>query len=314
MQTRMLGKLEVSVVGLGCNNFGKRVDAGGTKAVVDSALDSGVTLFDTADMYSEGESERFLGAALRGRRDEAVIATKYGAQMGDDPARSGARPEYVRQACEDSLRRLGVDHIDLYQQHRPDDDVPIEDTLAALNDLVDEGKVIEIGCSNFSAGQLDWAQRTASDDRTAAFVSVQNHYSLLHREPESDGVLQTCDQHDLGFLPYFPLASGMLTGKYTRDEPPPEGTRLAGLPAERSRRYLNERNFTIVEQLRTFAEERDHELVELAIAWLAAQPVAASVIAGATTPDQVRTNAAAARWHLSDDEVAEISRVAAPQD
>ncbi|MGI8576095.1 MAG: aldo/keto reductase [Egibacteraceae bacterium] len=314
MQTRMLSKLEVSVVGLGCNNFGKRVDAGGTKAVVDSALDSGVTLFDTADMYSEGESERFLGAALRGRRDEAVIATKYGAQMGDDPARSGARPEYVRQACEDSLRRLGVDHIDLYQQHRPDDDVPIEDTLAALNDLVDEGKVIEIGCSNFSAGQLDWAQRTASDDRTAAFVSVQNHYSLLHREPESDGVLQTCDQHDLGFLPYFPLASGMLTGKYTRDEPPPEGTRLAGLPAERSRRYLNERNFTIVEQLRTFAEERDHELVELAIAWLAAQPVVASVIAGATTPDQVRTNAAAARWHLSDDEVAEISRVAAPQD
>lgn len=314
LATRRIGSLEVSVVGLGCNNFGRKLDEQATAAVVHAALDAGITFFDTADIYGGTKSEVFLGRALRKRRDEVVIATKFG--MAVDERRRGARPEYVRQAAEDSLRRLGTDRIDLYQLHQPDPNVPIAETLGALDELVRAGKVREIGCSNFSVARLREAE-AAVRPGAARFVSVQNEYSLLHREPERD-VLPECERLGLAFLPYFPLANGLLTGKYRRGRPAPEGSRLAPrgpwlirLLRRLRHRYgsLSDRNLSIVESLIEFATAHGHTLVDLAVSWLLVQPTVASVIAGATSPEQVRMNAAAANWLLSRADLAEIDRL-----
>ena len=294
--------MTVSLVGIGCNNFGGRIDGEKTAEVVNAALDEGITLFDTADVYGNGLSEEFLGKALGGRRSEVVVATKFGAG-------TGAKPDVVRKSCEDSLRRLGTDRIDLYQLHRPDANVPLAETLGALNELVEAGKVVEIGCSNFDGTRIDAAEQAASDAGTARFVSVQNQLSLLDRRQEDD-LLAATTRHNLAILPYFPLASGMLTGKYRRGEPPPEGTRLAGMPEERRQRAFDERNFDIVEKLEGFARERNRTLLELAMSWLACLPNMGSVIAGATRPEQVKSNAAAVAWKLTDAEMAEIDNLA----
>jgi aryl-alcohol dehydrogenase-like predicted oxidoreductase len=303
VETRSIGALEVSLVGLGCNNFGSRMDADRVPAVVGAAIDEGITLFDTADIYGGTESERLLGAALGERRDQVVVATKFGMAVGE--GLSGAAPDYVKAACEASLRRLGTDRIDLYQLHVPDDSVPIEDTLAALDDLVTEGKVREIGCSNFSGEQLDAAAAAAATSGGAAFASVQNQLNLLDRRGEAD-LLDAATRNGLGILPYFPLASGMLTGKYRRGEDPAVGTRMAAYPAERRESAMSDAAFDVVDRLATFAAEQGHTLLELAMSWLAGLPQMASVIAGATSPDQVRSNAAAVGWAMTDDERAEI--------
>jgi aryl-alcohol dehydrogenase-like predicted oxidoreductase len=304
LDTRRIGSLEVSVGGLGCNNFGRRLDAGATTRVVEAALDEGINLFDTADVYGGTKSEEFLGHALGRRRDEVVIATKFGAKL--DEQRKGARPEYVRRAVEDSLRRLRTDRIDLYQLHRPDPEVPIEDTLGALDELVRVGKVREIGCSNFSAEQLRSAEEAATRSGGGArFLSVQNEYSVLHREPERD-VLPECERLGIAFIPYFPLASGLLTGKYRKGQPAPEGSRLQ---SGRGGSLLTDRNLTVVEELIEFSESRGHTILELAVSWLLERPVVASVIAGATSPEQVESNVAAAGWRLTDAELAEIDAI-----
>lgn len=304
MDTRRIGSLDVTVVGLGCNNFGGRLDEAATEKVVLATLDAGINFFDTADIYGGTKSEEFLGRALRQRRDEAIVATKFGIKL-DDQHPGGARPEYIRQAAEDSLRRLGMDHIDLYQIHRPDPDVPIADTLGALHELVQAGKVREIGCSNFSAEQLREAETAAQGK--SRFVSVQNEYSLFQREPEN-GVLEECARQGLGFLPYFPLASGLLTGKYRKGQPGPEGTRIS---ADRLAEEGTQEKLDKVEALIQFAEARGHTVLELAISWLLARPTVASVIAGATRPEQVNANAAAANWRMTEAELAEIDRIVA---
>ena len=298
METRKIGSLEVSLVGLGCNNFGMRIDADRTAEVVRAALDEGITLFDTADIYGGGQSEEFLGRALGSARDDVIVATKFGVM-------DGSHPDVVRSACEASLTRLGTDRIDLYQVHRPDDDVPIEETLGALQALVDAGKVREIGCSNFDRPRVDAAADASAAKGTAAFVTLQNQLSLLDRRQQED-TIASAERHDLGILPYFPLASGMLTGKFQRGAPPPEGTRLAQLPEDRAKKVFDDRSFDTVERLTAFAAERDHALLELAMSWLACLPHMASVIAGATSPAQVRSNAAAAGWKLTTDEMAEV--------
>ena len=303
MQTRRIGSLRVSLVGLGCNNFGWAIDQDATTRVVHAALDAGITLFDTADIYGGTNSEVFLGRALAGRRHQAIVATKFGMKVDAD--RQGARPEYVRQAAEDSLRRLGVDCIDLYQLHQPDPTVPVADTLGALDELVRAGKVTEIGCSNFSGAQI--REAAAIPRKGARFASVQNEFSLLHREPERE-VLAECASLGLAFLPYFPLASGLLTGKYRKGEPAPAGTRLAQEWAA-GRFFTNER-IVKAEALAAWAGARGHSLLELAVSWLASHKAVASVIAGATSPEQVRLNASAAGWRLSDAELAEIDRIA----
>jgi aryl-alcohol dehydrogenase-like predicted oxidoreductase len=302
---RTLGKdgPEVSVVGLGCNNFGMRVDEQGTRAVVDAALDVGVTIFDTADAYGKGLSEEYLGKALEGRRERAVLATKFGNPLSDDESLPGGSPEYIRKAVRASLARLRTDWIDLYQYHRPDDVTPIEDTLGALNELVEEGTVRFIGSSNFDAAQIDEADRIAAEHGWARFVSAQNEYSLLRRDVERE-LLPTCERLRIGFLPYFPLASGLLTGKYRRGEPPPEGTRLAG-----RQERLTPEVFDRVEALERYAEERGVTLLNAAIGGLLAQPAVASVIAGATKPEQVRANAAAGEWQPSEEDVRELHAV-----
>jgi aryl-alcohol dehydrogenase-like predicted oxidoreductase len=305
MKSRRIGSLTVSIVGLGCNNFGWGLQETESERVIHAAIDAGITLLDTADIYGGTKSETFLGRALAGRRHSVVIATKFGMKVDD--RRQGAKPAYVRQAADDSLRRLGTDHIDLYQLHTPDPAVPIADTLGALDELVRAGKVREIGCSNFSAAQLADARAEAVKAGTAQFVCVQNELSVLNREPERE-VLPECDRLGLAFLPYFPLASGLLTGKYTRGEPPPAGTRLS--QAWASSRFMSDARLTIVERLTAFAESRNHTLLELAIAWLASKPAVSSVIAGATSPEQIRQNAAAASWALTADDLAEIDRIA----
>lgn len=305
MLTRRIGELEVSVAGLGCNNFGMRIDEAGARAVVDAALDAGVTHFDTADLYGGGKSEEFLGVALGSRRDEAIVATKFGMRPPPDGL-SGGEPTWVARAVDESLGRLGTDHIDLYWLHQPDRNTPIGNTLEALHRLVEAGKVRELGCSNFSATQLDEAADAATQLGVRPFVTVQNEYSLLHREPEAE-VLPACARHGLSFVPYFPLASGLLTGKYTRGAEPPEGTRLARWPSERVEGLLNDERFDEVEGLARFAAARGHTLHELALSWLAANPLVASVIAGATSAEQVRANAAATTaWALTAEERAEI--------
>jgi aryl-alcohol dehydrogenase-like predicted oxidoreductase len=298
LERRKIGALEVSLTGLGCNNFGWRIDPAASARVVAAALDTGINFFDTADIYDRGHSEEFLGRALAGRRREAVIATKFG--MKFDEGCQGASPEYVKQACEDSLRRLGTDYIDLYQLHQPDPKTPIADTLGALDDLVRAGKVREIGCSNFSAVQIREAHRTASS--RAHFVSVQNQYNLFDRSPETD-VVPECQGLGLAFLPYFPLANGLLTGKYRRGQAPPKGSRGdAGFGPK----VFTDQNLSKVERLIAFAGSHGHTLLELAFSWLAAQPAVASVIAGAVSPEQVRANASAPNWHLSQDVLQQI--------
>ena len=302
MKTRSIGKLSASVVGLGCNNFGMQIDFEQSAAVVDAALDEGITLFDTADVYGGTNSEEFLGRALGARRTAIIIGTKFGAVVDAD--RQGAKPDYVRRAVEDSLRRLRTDYIDLYQLHQPDPNVPLADTLGALDELVKSGKVREIGCSNFSAAQLSEAALSPPAG-AARFVSVQNEYSLLHREPERE-VLPVCSRFGLAFIPYFPLASGLLTGKFKPGSRPPAGSRLS-LPW--TARFTTEHNITIVAALQTFVEARGRTLLALAMSWLAARSQVSSVIAGATSAAQVRANAAAADWTLDPDDLAEIDRI-----
>jgi aryl-alcohol dehydrogenase-like predicted oxidoreductase len=305
MERRSIGSLQVSVAGLGCNNFGMRIDDAATERVVAAALDAGINFFDTADIYGATKSEEFLGRALKGRRQQAIVATKFG--MAVDEHRKGARPDYVRRACDDSLTRLATDYIDLYQLHQPDPTVPIADTLGALNDLVKAGKVKEIGCSNFSAEQLDEAAR-ATKPGAATFVSVQNEYSLLNREPEKS-VLSACERLGLAFLPYFPLASGLLTGKYDPVTGAPKDSRLS---LSWTSRFTSEKNVRIAEALKAFAAARNHTLLELAFSWLASRSQVASVIAGATSPEQIRANAAAVNWSLTGADLAEIDRLAPP--
>ncbi len=305
MQTRTVGSLEVTVVGLGTNNFGLLMGEDEVGPVVDAAIESGVNFFDTADSY--GDSEERLGRALGTRRDDVLIATKFGSPLIGQENTGGARPEYVRAAVERSLEKLGTDRIDLYQLHRPDPSTPIGDTLAVLHDLVAAGKVREIGCSNFSAQQLRDAQGAGTPE-SARFVSVQNHYNLLRRSDETD-VLPECERLGISYLPYFPLASGLLTGKYERDVAPPEGTRLQRW-GDRMGGMLSSDNFDAVDALAGWAAERGHSLLELAFAWLIAKPGVGSVIAGATKPEQVAANAAAGAWRLSPAEVAEVDALA----
>jgi len=289
MNKRTLGSLQVSEVGVGCNNFGRRLDQEATSEVVLAALEVGINFFDTADIYGDTQSEVLLGRALGARRDEVVIATKFG--MPIDDTHFGARPEYVRSACEDSLRRLGTDRIDLYQLHFPDDTVPIADTIGALHELIAQGKVREIGCSNLSAAQLREAKLAAGDG--PAFVSVQNQYSLLARDPERDGVLEACDELSMAFLPFYPLANGLLTGKVRPGEPIEEGTRLATMAPERSLHWLSDEIQGRVATLLTYAEQINTPILTLAFSWLLSHRQVASVIAGASNPDQVRANASA---------------------
>ncbi len=302
MEKRQIGSLSVSVVGLGCNNFGRRIDAAQSATVINAALEKGINFLDTADIYGNGQSEDFIRQALGSRRKDVIIASKFGNLM--EGQGRGAHPDYIRTAVETSLQRLGTDYIDLYQLHVPDPDVPIADTLGALNELVQVGKVREIGSSNFSAEQIRDSE-AAVKAGAARFVSVQNEYSLLKREAEN-GVLAACAELGIGFLPYFPLASGLLTGKYRQGQPSPEGTRLSG-----NATWLSEQNLATVEKLISFAEAKGHTILELAFGWLLAKPVVTSVIAGATRVEQIEANAAAASWTLSEAELAEIDQLLA---
>jgi len=302
MEARSLGPFEVSVVGLGCNNFGGRLDSTATSAVVNAALDAGITLFDTADMYSEGKSEEYLGIALGSRRDEVIVASKFGMEMPDG---SGGSADWVRTAAEASLRRLGTDRIDLYQMHEPDEAVPLSETLGALGELVAAGKVIAVGCSNVSVEEIRQGLGTSDGGELPQWVSVQNEYSLLQRQPETDGVLVECEQQGLGFLPFFPLASGVLTGKYRDASAPPDGTRLAGLPPERAARFLSDSTVAQSLRLEAFAAGHGHTLLDLAFGYLLSASAVSSVIAGATRVEQIAANASAASWVLSPDEAAE---------
>ena len=303
MEKRKIGSLEVSLAGVGCNNFGWRIDAEGTAAVVNAAIESGINFFDTADIYGGGQSEEFLGRALKGRRDKVLIATKFGMKMAED--KQGGKPAYIRQAAEDSLRRLGTDHIDLYQIHQPDPATPIADTLGALDELVKAGKVREIGCSNFSAVQLREAAQAALQTGGAHFASVQNNYSLLHREPEAE-VLPECQRLGIAFLPYFPLANGLLTGKYRRGQPFPKSSRGEDGFGPK---VFTDQNLGLVEQLRGFAESHGHTLLELSMAWLAAKPAIASVIAGAKTAEQMKANASSVAWRLTEADLAAVDGI-----
>lgn len=311
MQQRQLGKsgLFVSAVGLGGNNFGWRLDFAATQRVVHKALDLGITLIDTADVYgNKGGSEDFLGRCLGSRRKEVVLATKFGLPMDAAGPLKGASRRYIMQAVEASLKRLRTDWIDLYQLHRPDPLTPIEETLAALDDLVRHGKVRHIGCSNLSAGQVMTAQATSARLGIAAFIACQDEYSLLVRGIERE--LIPCMQvHGLGLLPYFPLAGGFLTGKYQRGTPPPEGARLS-YSKDHASDFMTERNWRIVDRLRDFCARRGSSMVDVAFGWLLAKPVVASVIAGASTPEQVEQNVRAGSASISPEELAELDRIA----
>jgi aryl-alcohol dehydrogenase-like predicted oxidoreductase len=308
---RRLGKsgLTVSVVGLGCNNFGSRLDLEGTRTVVHAALDAGVTLFDTADIYGNGQSEEFLGKSLGSRREEVIVATKFGMNMGgingpDFGARGSRR--YIRTAVESSLRRLGTDWIDLYQHHAPDERTPIDETLSALDDLVLEGKVRYIGNSNYSGWQIADAEWTSRQIRTERFISAQNNYSFLNRAAEAE-IATSCEHFGLGLLPFFPLASGLLSGKYRRGETPPEGTRLAG-----RHEALSSKRFDAIEALEKFAEERSISLLHVAIGGLAAQRAVGSVIAGATKPEQVKANVEAGTWRPTKEDLDALDQIVPP--
>ncbi|MBO0728727.1 MAG: aldo/keto reductase [Acidimicrobiaceae bacterium] len=303
MRYRQLGNsgLTVSVVGLGCNNFGGRIDLDASRAVVDSALDAGVTLFDTADIYgNRGGSETILGEVLKGRRDQVVLATKFGGDMGGPQQARGSR-RYIRTAVEASLNRLQTDWIDLYQLHVPDPRTPLEETLAALDELVHEGKVRYVGSSNLPAWQVAHAEWVAATRHLERFVSAQNNYSLLERRAERE-LLPACERYGIGVLPFFPLANGLLTGKYRRGEPIPPGTRMSGRP-------IADASWDALEALEAFASQRGHTLLELAIGALASTPQVASVIAGATRAEQVKANVVAGDWELSADDREALAEV-----
>jgi aryl-alcohol dehydrogenase-like predicted oxidoreductase len=309
MKLRQLGNsgLQVSEVGLGCNNFGWRSDVEASRKVVDKAIDLGITLLDTADIYGNlGGSEAALGEILGARRKEIVLATKFGIAMDKEERLKGASRRYIMRAVEGSLKRLKTDWIDLYQVHRPDPLTPIEETLRALDDLVRQGKVRYIGCSNYPGWQVADAAWTARDRRLDGFISCQDEYSLVMRDIERE-LLPAMQHYGLGLLPYFPLASGLLSGKYKRSSLP-EGARLAAVPGL-GQRYLTDENWRKVEGLEPFAKERSHSLLDLAIAWLLARPKVASVIAGATTPEQVEQNVKAAEWELAPADLAEIDKI-----
>ena len=312
MKQRRLGPsgLQVSVAGLGCNNFGMRIDLEASRKVVHKALDLGITLLDTADIYgNRGGSEEMIGQILGDRRKDVVLATKFAMPMNDAETLKGASRRYIMRAVEDSLRRLRTDWIDLYQQHRPDPLTPIEETLRALDDLVRQGKVRYIGCSNLPAWQVVEAQWTAKHHDLNAFVSCQDEYSLVVRDIEKD-LVPAMQSYGLGLLPFFPLASGLLTGKYKRNAPLPEGTRFAS--AQRYvDRYMTEANWPVVERLQDFAAKNRRTMLELAFSWLAARPTVSSVIAGATKPEQVEQNVKAVDWALTPEEIAEIDRLSA---
>jgi aryl-alcohol dehydrogenase-like predicted oxidoreductase len=306
---RALGRsgIEVPVVGMGCNNFGGRTDAARSERVIHAALDEGVAFFDTADIYSRGRSEEILGQALRNRRDRAVIATKFGGSMGS-PERSGGSRRWIMEAVEDSLRRLGTDRIDLYQHHFFDPATPLEETLGALDELVRSGKVLAIGCSNYDGAQIDDAHRIASERGWATYVSAQNEYSLLRRRKVEESVVPVVARLGMGILPFFPLFSGLLTGKYRRGEQPAAGTRL-GMESARARDLMTDANFDIVEAVEGFAQRRGVALLDVAIGWLIAQPQVTSVIAGATSPEQVAANARAGTWAPTAADIEEIERI-----
>ncbi len=307
MEIRNLGRsgLRVSAVGLGCNNFGQRIDLEASRKVIHKALDLGVTLFDTADIYSNmGASETVLGEVLGARRKDIVLATKFSKPMSQDGTKQGASRRYIMSAVEASLKRLKTDYIDLYQQHDYDPLTPIDETLRALDDLIRQGKVRYIGNSNFPAWRIAEAEHVARAMNTSRFISCQDEYSLVVRDIEKE-LLPCAQEYGLGLLPFFPLASGLLTGKYKRGEAAPEDTRLAIVQRLRDR-YITPRNEAIVEKLVAFAQARGHTLLELAFSWLAARPQVASVIAGATRVEQVEQNVKALAWNLSADEMAEI--------
>ncbi len=321
MQQRTLGRsgLQVSAIGLGCNNFGGRIGIEPAREVVHAALDAGITLFDTADVYGalgigsatsyKGASEEILGTILGPKRQDVVIATKFGMPMDDSGRRVGASRRYIMQAVEDSLRRLKTDWIDLYQQHSFDTKTPVEETLSALDDLVRAGKVRYVGCSNFAAWQVADAMWTARDRNLNPFVSCQDELSLLVRRADGE-LLPMMQQFGLGLLPYFPLASGLLTGKYRRNATMPEGARLTNTQ-RLADRYLTERHWPVVEKLTDFCAARGHTMVELAFSWLLSRSVTASVIAGATRVEQVTQNAAAGDWVLTAEDLAEIDTITA---
>ncbi len=296
-------ELRVSPIGLGCNNFGRVVDLDGTRAIVDAALDAGVNFLDTAESYgtNRGDSERLLGEALRGRREQVVLATKFGGGPAGGHARGTA--DYIRSAVEGSMQRLQTDYLDLLYYHAPDGLTPIAETLKALHELVERGTVRAIGCSNFSAAQISEAEHTARSTGATRFAAVQNQYSLLERDADAD-VIPLCHELGIGFVAYFPLANGLLTGKYTRGEPPPEGTRLSRWGQE----LLNDETFDELDRLKAFADRQGRSLHELALAAAASTPGVASVLVGATTPEQVRANAAV-DWELDPSDLAAIPRV-----
>lgn len=296
METRKIGSLDATVVGLGCNNFGGRLDQEGTARVLDAALDHGVTFWDTADLYGGTKSEELMGNLMKDRRDRVVLATKFGHPSGPTP--NWGRPEQIREALEASLRRLQTDRVDLYQIHTPNPEVPVAETLGGLDDLVKEGKVVEIGCSNFDVPLLEQSQQAA---RGARFVSVQNEYSLFHRNDEAE-VLPACARLGIAYIPYFPLASGLLTGKYRKGQPHPEGTRIK----EDSDR-LSDDKLDAVERLVAYAADHGKTILDLAFAYLLGEKAVASVIAGATQPEQVAANAAAAGWTLSETQRSEVA-------
>ncbi|MDE2670095.1 MAG: aldo/keto reductase [Chloroflexota bacterium] len=307
MEYRRLGRsgLHVSLAGLGCNNFGMRIDYEAAEKVTNAALDAGITLFDTADVYGRGASEEMLGRALGARRHEVIIATKFAAPMGEGPMHRGGSRHRIVEACEASLRRLGTDYIDLYQMHMPDPDTPIEETLRALDDLVRSGKVRYLGNSNYKGWQIAEAHWTAETHHLTKMVSAQNHYNLMERAVEAE-VVPACNHYGLGMLPYFPLASGFLTGKYRPGQGAAEGTRLAAW-GDRAQGVLTDTNFETLEKLEAWAEERGHTVLDLAIGWLSSQSHVSSVISGATKPEQLDANAAAVDWVLTAEEVEEVA-------
>ena len=311
MEYRTLGQsgLKVSVVGLGTNNFGGRSDEAASKRVIDAALDAGINLFDTADVYSAGGSEEIIGRGLKGRRDDVVIATKFRSSMGDGPNHQGGSRRYIHAALDASLRRLQTDYVDLYQMHAPDPETPIEETLRTLDDLVRDGKIRYIGSSNFAGWQIADADWTSRVHHWSRFISAQNHYSLAHRAVERE-VIPACEQYGIGMLPYFPLEAGLLTGKYRRGEAAPADSRLAGSP--RAGRFLSDSKFDIAERLERFAAERNITLLHVAIGGLAAQSQVGSVIAGATKPEQIAANVEAGTWKPTAEDLEELDRIAPP--
>jgi aryl-alcohol dehydrogenase-like predicted oxidoreductase len=306
LTTRPLGDsgFDVSVVGLGGNNFGRRIDLAATRRVVDAALYEGINFFDTADTYGRGQSEEFLGEVLDGRRDRVILATKFGMDMGDGLGPRGSR-DYILQAAEASLRRLATDHIDYYWYHQPDGVTPIAETLGALHELITAGKVRAVGASNFSAAQLDEADAVARDNGLTRFSAVQNNYSLLVRDAE-DEVLPACERLGIGFVPFFPLASGLLTGKYRPGDPGPPGARLSG-----REEIATPAQFELLKLLQRYADERSVSLTDVAITGLLARPAVSTVIAGATKPEQVRANAGASRWRASSDDLGALDELLA---